>query len=356
MVAAGPDSRQPGAGPSVAALAIMGLASVADSVDSLTRAGYVDDFRAESGRLRAIRAGRRYRPEELQVEHELRIEQDSDAEDSVLVLAIRAPDGVLGTYLVPFGDATATDDADVLPRLGRAEERAAARHHHERVDPHHRGRWLSKIVLGGQDGLVNTLAVILGVAAATADKRLVLVAGLAAALAESVSMAAVAYTSTQADAKLYDAERAREYRHIEAVPTLEREEVREIYARKGFRDPLLTRIVDTITRDKDVWVAVMMAEEHAMSRGDVGLALRSAMVVGLASLAGALLPLIPFLLLTPHQGVPIALALSATALFLFGAHAARTTVGKPLKSGLELAAIGTLTALLGYAIGALFRV
>ena len=65
-----------------------------------------------------------------------------------------------------------------------------------RLDPHRGASALSDVILGGQDGLVNVLGVILGVAAATADTRIVLVAGLAATFAESVSMGAVAYTST----------------------------------------------------------------------------------------------------------------------------------------------------------------
>src|ERR671937_647952 len=96
-------------------------------------------------------------------------------------------------------------------------EHAAARAH----DSHHRASALSDVILGGQDGLVNVLGVILGVAAATQDAHIVLVAGLAATFAESVSMGAVAYTSTLADADLYESERAREYRHVHQSPEAE---------------------------------------------------------------------------------------------------------------------------------------
>src|SRR5512137_1022737 len=99
--------------------------------------------------------------------------------------------------------------------------------HHSLADPHRRASALADIILGGQDGLVNVLGVILGVAAATSDPRIVLVAGLAATFAESVSMGAVAYTSTLADADYYEAERAREFRHINEVPHLETNEIRE---------------------------------------------------------------------------------------------------------------------------------
>jgi len=93
-----------------------------------------------------------------------------------------------------------------------------ALHYHTRHDPHRRASWLSNIILGGQDGLVNVLGVVLGVAAATNDTRIVLVAGLAATFAESVSMGAVAYTSTRADSDFYESEREREYRHIVGSP------------------------------------------------------------------------------------------------------------------------------------------
>ena len=92
-------------------------------------------------------------------------------------------------------------------------------------DPHRQASALSDTILGGQDGLVNVLGVILGVAAATSDPHIILVAGLAATFAESVSMGAVAYTSTMADADFYESEREREFRHIREMPHLERDEL-----------------------------------------------------------------------------------------------------------------------------------
>src|SRR4051794_36885789 len=131
---------------------------------------------------------------------------------------------------------------------------------HSVVDPHRHHSSLSDIILGGQDGLVNVLGVILGVAAASADPHIVLAAGVAAGLAESVSMAAVAYTSRRADQARYESELARERRHIERVPALEMEEIRQLFAGKGFQGTLLDQIVTTITSNKDVWVAIMMSE------------------------------------------------------------------------------------------------
>jgi predicted membrane protein (TIGR00267 family) len=230
-------------------------------------------------------------------------------------------------------------------------------HLHASVDPHrHSASGLSDIILGGQDGLVNVLGVILGVAAATSDARIVLVAGLAATFAESVSMGAVAYTSTIADADYYDSEKQRELRHIEQVPRLERDEIRNIYARKGFKGDLLERIVDTITANREVWVAVMMAEEHQLSPTDRKQAWKVALIVGLSAIIGSLIPLAPFALFPVGLSMGVSVAITALVLFGVGVYKARVTIGHPAKSGLELAVIGTLSALVGFAVGALLKI
>lgn len=223
-------------------------------------------------------------------------------------------------------------------------------------DPHRQASSLSDVILGGQDGLVNVLGVILGVAAATSDPRIVLVAGLAATFAESVSMGAVAYTSTLADADFYEAERAREFRHISEVPHLEKNEIREIYAKKGFKGDLLDRIVETITANEEVWVAVMMSEEHQLSPTDRRTAIKSALVVGFSAIVGSLIPLAPFAFLPVAHSMWVAVLVTALVLFAVGAYKARSMVGHPGKSGLEMAVIGTLSALVGYAVGALFKI
>jgi VIT1/CCC1 family predicted Fe2+/Mn2+ transporter len=243
-----------------------------------------------------------------------------------------------------------------MPSAKKTPSPSTDREVHSRLDPHRRGSGISDVVLGGQDGLVNVLGVILGVAAATNSTRIVVVAGVAAAMAESVSMAAVAYTATNADAEVYESERAREMRHIEAVPHLEKDEIREIYKKKGFDGDLLEKVVDTITSNKDVWVAVMMAEEHNLAKIEKGHALRSAFVVGLSALVGSVVPLVPFLVLPVSMAMGSSVAVGAATLFIVGVYKAHVTTGRWWRSGLELSAIGMAAALVGYAVGVLLGV
>ncbi|MBE9523854.1 MAG: VIT1/CCC1 transporter family protein [Chloroflexi bacterium] len=229
-------------------------------------------------------------------------------------------------------------------------------HYHGHHDPHREKSGLADIILGGQDGLVNVLGIVLGIAAATKDPYLVIVAGLAATFAESVSMAAVAYTTSQAETAHYESELDREYRHVRMVPCVEREEIRDIYREKGFEGDLLDQIVEKITADDDVWVGVMMAEEHQLTPITRADALRSAFVVGVAAIVGSLIPLTPFFFLPTGISIGIALTVSALTLFAVGYYKARTTVGHPTKSGLEMTAIGIVSALVGYAVGLLLKV
>ncbi len=221
-------------------------------------------------------------------------------------------------------------------------------------ESHGLGARLGEIILGGQDGLVNTLGVILGIAAASQDIRIILAGGLAATFAESISMGAVAYTSSLADADFYRAQMARERREIKEVPDLERQEIREIFENWSFDGQLLEQVVDHVSRHEEHWVEIMMAHELQLQPVDNRGLLGTALLVGFSAIVGSLIPLFPFFFLPPGQGIVAALIVSALALFVVGFYKARITVGTPARSGLQMMIIGIASALAGYAIGALF--
>ena len=227
---------------------------------------------------------------------------------------------------------------------------------HDHHDPHHGEFRLADVILGGQDGLVNVLGVILGVAAATQDARIVIAAGMAATFAESISMGAVAYTSKLAENDLYQSEKEREHRHIHLAPDVEVEEIRDIYRKKGFEGETLTKIVEVITSNPDVWVNVMMAEEFQMTPPEKSKAIRSAILIGFSAPIGSLIPLFPFFFWAVSLSIWFSIIIAALTLFIVGVYKARVTVGKPFRSGMEMALIGTLSAMAGYVVGLIFKV
>ena len=209
-----------------------------------------------------------------------------------------------------------------------------------------------EFILGGQDGLVNVLGIILGLAVATNDIKIVIIGGLAATFAESVSMGAVAYTSTKAQTDYYDSERKREEMEVKTIPDIERKEIYDIYYKRGFRGKLLDDIVRKITSDKKMWIEVMMKEELGLNKEFVS-PLKAAVIVFFAALVGSFIPLITFFFLSINSAVIYSLIISAIALFVTGAIEGKLTVGKWFSRGIQLMVIGMLAALIGFIVGKL---
>lgn len=219
-------------------------------------------------------------------------------------------------------------------------------------DAHNVGNMrMREIILGGQDGLVNILGIILAVASATRETKLVLLSGLAGMFAESISMAAVNYTSSKAANEVYQTELNKEKNHIEEVPELERREIWNIFYNWGLRGDTLEKVVDKVTSNKKLWVEVMMKDELGLIPFSDD-TLRDSTIVGVAALVGSFVPLIPFILLPVSAAVLWSVALSTIVLFIGGAIKGRITTGNWLISGIEIALIGIIAAVIGYAIGA----
>jgi vacuolar iron transporter family protein len=205
-------------------------------------------------------------------------------------------------------------------------------------------------ILGCQDGLVNVLGIVLGIVAATASTKIVLISGLAATFAESISMAAVAYTSMKASKEFYDCEKERETKETINIPEKERGELRDIYYRKGFRGKLLEEIVKKLTSNKKLWVETMMEEELRLFPEKMTPS-QEALIVGSSAFVGSFIPLIPFMIMPVGEAVILSLVLSTITLFLIGIVKAKLGAGKTFRSGMEMAIIGMMAAVTGYVIG-----
>jgi predicted membrane protein (TIGR00267 family) len=214
--------------------------------------------------------------------------------------------------------------------------------------------WLRDVILGGQDGLVNILGIVLGVIAAGGSNTILLATGFAAAITESISMGAVGYTSTIADRDHYQAVRRREQAEIDAQPDAEREALRNVYATKGFTGHLLEQVVDTLTANRDRWLATVLDDVLHLQPVATRDAVRSSVVITGATLLGHLIPLVPFLVLARGPAVLVAIGLSALVLFGVGAYSALTLVGDWRRSGLKMLAIGLGAAAIGFAIARAF--
>lgn len=213
---------------------------------------------------------------------------------------------------------------------------------------------LRDIILGGQDGLVNVLGIVLAMAIATADTRLIIIAGLAATFAESLSMAGVGYTSAIASRDYYFSKLKKEEEETTRDKTHGVKACTQIYRDKGFSGSLLKQVVSKICSNKKTMLKTLMKEEWDLSLSEHAHPVSEAAIIGISAIIGSLIPLTPFFFLPVSIALWVSLIASMVTLFITGAVKAKLTVGSWIRSGLEITVIGMGAALLGFVIGRLF--
>ncbi|MBI2583828.1 MAG: VIT1/CCC1 transporter family protein [Candidatus Aenigmarchaeota archaeon] len=221
------------------------------------------------------------------------------------------------------------------------------------MDSHIRTTGIREIIFGAEDGIVTTLGVVLGVAAAgNASTLIVIVAGLAAMLAEAISMGVGSYLSAKSQRELVEEQMRIERQEMKEKPDEERKEISDIYYKKGFRGKELSSIVKKITSNKKLWLQEMLVWELGIMPKKNEVPSKTATIFFLASLLG-IIPILPFLFLSVTSAIPYSVILGFGTLFLTGALKTKLTKRSWLKSGSEMMMLGILAALAGYAIGAL---
>jgi vacuolar iron transporter family protein len=225
-------------------------------------------------------------------------------------------------------------------------------HHTEQVHAAG-GESVRDLMLGLNDGLVASLAVTSGISGAFTVKRVVIMAGLSEMLGGAVSMGLAAFISARSQIEFYQSEIEREHQEMRRWPDRERDEIRAIYRSKGFTGKLLDQIVEHITADPQRWSDVMMREELGFNK-DFDSPARSGLTVGFAYLAGAAVPVLPYLFVEPARGVIFSAAATLVALFVVGAAKTLITTRSWWRSGLESALTGAAAAAATFGAGSLF--
>jgi vacuolar iron transporter family protein len=217
--------------------------------------------------------------------------------------------------------------------------------------------YLRDFILGAIDGTVTTFAVVAGVSGAGLSPGIAIILGVANLAADGFSMGISNFLGSQAENQQRDRVRREEERQIRVIPEGEREEIRQIFASKGFSGDDLDRVVEVITSDQDRWLTTMLREEHGFPATDVT-PWRAGLVTFIGFLLAGLVPLLSYIYLAifPVDGVdPFtwSIALSAFTFFGIGALKTRFVDQSWYRGGLETLAVGGAAAVLAYVIGAL---
>ncbi len=214
---------------------------------------------------------------------------------------------------------------------------------------------LRDFIYGAIDGAVTTFAIVAGAAGANLSDSVVVILGLANLFADGLSMAVSNYLGTRAESQQRELARREEERHVALIPEGEREEVRQLFASKGFAGADLDRVVEVITEDRDRWIDTMMTEELGYGI-ESGNPLRAAASTFAAFVAVGFLPLIVYVvdLATPGSVAdPFAwsAALTAVAFLVVGGLKARVVEQPWWRSALETLAIGGAAAAIAFLVG-----
>ncbi|MGA7282530.1 MAG: VIT1/CCC1 transporter family protein [Acidimicrobiia bacterium] len=219
------------------------------------------------------------------------------------------------------------------------------------------GNALRAAVLGANDGLVSNTSLVMGVAGAAFTSTAVLLSGLAGLLAGAISMALGEWLSVQSSRELHQSQIETEREEILTMPEEEAEELALIYQAKGMGREEAEKAARDVMADPDAFLDTKVREELGFDPDELG---GSAWQAATASFflfgIGAVVPVIPFFILTGTPAVVLSLAFAAVGLFLLGAMTALVTGTGFLRTGIRSLTLGLLAAGITYGIGTLLGV
>ena len=236
---------------------------------------------------------------------------------------------------------------------GRMEHEHSPDAIRRRLESGPKHNYLRDWIYGGIDGAVTTLAVVTGVAGAQLSNWIILALGFANLFADGFSMAASNYLGTRSEHDDWRRLQDIENRHIDLAPDGEREEVRQIFARKGFEGEELRRIVELITSDRERWVQTMLMDEYGLPH-----AVRSPWTAALCTFTAFLIcglsPLVPYLFRSEHS-FTLSVLLTGIVFFVIGSVKSRWSTSSWWHSGFTTLLVGGIAASLAYLTGVIIK-
>jgi VIT1/CCC1 family predicted Fe2+/Mn2+ transporter len=241
---------------------------------------------------------------------------------------------------------------DSRPATGHAMPTSVAQ-----VERRHKGYGggnLRAAVFGVNDGLVSNTSLIMGVAGASAGAGAVVTAGIAGLLAGALSMAAGEYISMRSQREMFEYQIGLERDELGEYPEEEAEELALIYAARGMDLEEARRITRALVKNPEAALDALAREELGLNPDDLGSPWGAALFSFVAFAAGAVLPLVPFLLGLPlSRAIVVAAIVAGIALFGVGAALSLFTGRRAMAGGLRMVLIGGGAGLVTWLIGSL---
>lgn len=212
------------------------------------------------------------------------------------------------------------------------------------------------VVIGMSDGLTVPFALAAGLSGAKVGTSVVVLAGLAEIAAGSIAMGLGGFLAARTDQEHYQSELQREIEESREIPEQEAAEVAHVFEGWGLSEQQIQPIVAAITSDQKRWVDFMMRFELGLEEPHPKRAVTSASTIAVSYIAGGFIPLAPYFFLSDlRTGLVASVAVTLTALFVFGCVKARFTGIAWWRGGFQTTLIGGLAAAAAFGIARLFR-
>lgn len=210
---------------------------------------------------------------------------------------------------------------------------------------------IREFVFGIQDGLISTVGLLAGVQSATENNAVVILTGLTAMFAGAISMAAGSYLSSSAEKEIFDKEIREAEQLAEREPYLAAEGLLRALSEEGLKKEQSYRIVKLLAQEEKVFLRTFQEKVFGLGTAEINRPLQAALVMGFSFVVGAVIPLLPYLILAGMKALYLSITLAAATLFSVGVFKGRLAAKPLLASGLEFFFIAVGAALLGYGIG-----
>jgi vacuolar iron transporter family protein len=213
--------------------------------------------------------------------------------------------------------------------------------------------WISGAIYGANDGLAAVFGIVTGVSGATGGSSFVLTAGVAGAVASALSMATGAFLAERSELEVAAANVERERREIAENPEEEKEELSLFYQLKGLDPASADALAEQQSQDPDAMLRLLTVEElgGAKAAGDP---VQASLAAGISTGIGAIIPVVPFFILTGGVAIVLAGVVSLLAHFAVGAAKSLFTLRSWWASGLEMTLAGVIVGGATYAVGLAF--
>lgn len=212
---------------------------------------------------------------------------------------------------------------------------------------------IREAIFGAQDGVTSILIVVITVATATTNSYAVLIAGIAAATAEIISMAAGEYMSSKSQRELFLAQIEGERDEVRDRPGESEAEVAYLLEQEGLSEASAKRVAAEIARAPEVLLKTMVEKELGITVEAGPSPLQGALVLAATFAVASAVPIGPFFFLPVASAAFVSVTLSAIVMFILGVVKARFTRANPMLSGLQIVALVAAASAGGYVVGTL---